>query len=74
MRALLSLPRLVHDDFHVESAEALETGIVVRMRDVRPTAAIPVRFTAVTYDKQPIFPWPNTLSRTQCCKMTFHVI
>jgi hypothetical protein len=38
---LLSLSPLVPDGFHVESAEALETGIVVRMQDDRPTAAFP---------------------------------
>jgi hypothetical protein len=37
----LSPSRLVPDGFHVESAEALETGIVARMRDDRPTAAFP---------------------------------
>ena len=79
MPGLLSLSRLIPDGFHVGSAEALATGIVVRVRadrrllPVTHAAAIPVRFTAVTYDKRPIFPWPTNLSRTQCCNTVFHV-
>jgi hypothetical protein len=44
-----------------------------RLLPVTHAAAIPVRFTAVTYDKRPIFPWPTNLSRTQCCNTVFHV-